>query len=119
MKTERRKFDRYALPKETIYVISHNSDIGGWLKNISKGGVAFAYQPTSGHKMEPTSFIILSGNRVPFYLTGIPCKLIYEIKTIEENHTFSGQENMLCGLQYGMLAAGMKGKLESLIKKIK
>ena len=116
MKNERRKFVRYNVAKRTIYVMSRDPDIDGWLKNISIGGVAFEYHPAPGSKIAAKAVISLSGQHVAFSLTGVPCKLIYDIQSIEENQTFSGQESRLCGLQYGKLSKSQKKNLASLFK---
>jgi hypothetical protein len=118
MTTERRRFVRYKVAREAIYVISRDPDMGGWLKNISKGGVAFEYHPSPGSRMGPKSIISLSGHHVAFYLTGVPCALIYDIQSIEENQTFSGQESRLCGWQYGELSKRQEETLTSILKKM-
>jgi c-di-GMP-binding flagellar brake protein YcgR len=115
MKNERREFERYRIPGDTLYLFSNDSAIKGWVKDISKGGMAFEYIPVEGYKPKPKIELILAGDQIPFYLPDMSCKTIYDIKINNNVSTFRGSETRLCGVQYEKLETGMKEKLKLLL----
>jgi hypothetical protein len=118
MAAERRRFKRYLTSEEQLYVFSDESPIKGDVRNISIDGLAFEYNPDLYNEVEATRTVILASSRLPFYLAGVPGNIIYDIKTIEEEQSFSGRKTRRCGLQYGDLSKSQRKTLDSLLKKM-
>ncbi len=116
MENERREFERYRVPDDTLYLFSNDSAVKGWVKDISKGGMAFEYIPVEGYKPKAKIELILAGDQIPFYLPDIPCKITYDIKINNKASIFKGPSTRLCGVQYQKLDTGMKEKLWLLLK---
>jgi c-di-GMP-binding flagellar brake protein YcgR len=115
MKIERRKFMRYQVLDDTLYIFSEDSTVMGWVKDISIGGMAIRYCPVEDLKPKPEIRLILSGDKIPVYLPDIPCKTIYDIKVDENDRPFERSGTRHCGLQFGRLDTGMKEKLTDLL----
>jgi c-di-GMP-binding flagellar brake protein YcgR len=79
LKIERRKIFRHQVPNDMFYILSNDSEIKGWIKDISEGGMAFVYIPYENYKPIQKVRLILAGYKIPFYLPDIPCKIIYDI----------------------------------------
>jgi c-di-GMP-binding flagellar brake protein YcgR len=115
MKIERRKFMRYQVLDDTLYIFSEDSTVMGWVKDISIGGMAIRYYPVEDFGPKPEIRLILSGDAIPFYLPDISCKTIYDINVDENDRPFKRSGTRHCGLQFGRLDTGMKEKLADLL----
>lgn len=111
MKIERRKFTRYRLPMDTIFFYTNYPSMRGWIKNISFGGTAFEYALVNDHEVEPEITLTLMGDKLPFYLPDIPCKIIYDINIDNNSSKFSRPKARLFGVQYKKLDRDMQDKL--------
>ncbi|MGA7878909.1 MAG: PilZ domain-containing protein [Desulfoferrobacter sp.] len=97
---KRRQFAR-CLVKEPAYALVYGRDfsIGGRIDDLSKGGIALEY---IDYEPMPTSFMkldIFSADH-GFYISEIPCKVIYNIKCRTNCPSFSGLVNRRCGLKF-------------------
>ena len=115
MNIERRKFVRYRIAPHTIFLYSNNSPVKGWVRDISKGGMAFEYTPMEECEPKPEISLILMGDAIPFYLPDMPCKTVYDIKVDKNDRPFKGTGNRRCGVQYENLDSEMQEKLEFLL----
>ena len=111
MNIERRKFVRHQIRPHTIFLFSNYSPVKGWVKDISEGGMAFEYSPPE--ECEPNSEInlILAGDALPFYLSDISCKTIYDIKADKDIRPSRSTGIRHCGVQFARLDSEMKEKL--------
>jgi hypothetical protein len=50
--------------------------------------------------MESDTIDIMATGPARFYLSGLVCRRIYDISTLEEDQTFTGAETRLCGLEF-------------------
>ena len=50
--------------------------------------------------MESDTIDIMATGAARFYLSGLACRRIYDISTLEEDQTFTGTETRLCGLEF-------------------
>ena len=116
MKIHRRQFERFKIPADTIYLFSNFSPIKGWVKDISKGGMAFEYSPEEGCEPEPEIRVIIASDRLPFYLPDITCKTIYNIMVYKNDRILKRIGVMQCGLQYKGLNGETAEKLAVLLK---
>ena len=115
MNVERRKFDRHPVSKNVFFVFNHDSTEMAEINDISKGGLRFEYLPVEEQKTEWKLIDIFSKTSQRGYILGIPCKLIYDIITLTEDHTFTGSPARIAGLEFGRLAKEQNKKLESLL----
>jgi hypothetical protein len=53
-----------------------------------------------------------------FYILDIPCKLIYDIITLAEDHTFHGSPARMAGLEFARLEKNQKKKIDTLLNMI-
>ena len=100
MEAERRQQPRHDLRNDRIEIFSREAKIIGKLENISQTGLAFQYVPVNGEKMETDTIDIMATGSARFYLSGLTCRKIYDISTLDEDQTFTGAETRLCGLEF-------------------
>lgn len=115
MDIDLREFTRHQIRPHTIFLFSNYSPIKGWVKDISKGGMAFEYVPIDECEPKPEIRLILAGDAFPFYLPDISCKTIYDIKANKNDRPFKGTGTRRCGVQYEELDPEMQEKLVDLL----
>jgi c-di-GMP-binding flagellar brake protein YcgR len=115
MNIDRREFVRRQIRPHNIFIFSNHSPVKGWVKDISKGGMAFEYIPTEGCEPKSEIRLILAGDRFPFYFPDIFCKTIYNIKVNKNDGPFKGTAIRSCGVQYKKLNPEMQKKLMALL----
>ena len=115
MNVERRKFDRHPVSKNQFFVFNHDSTEMAEINDISQGGLKFEYSPVEPQKTQWTLIDIFSKTSQRAYVLGIPCKLIYNIITLTEDHTFNGSPARMAGLEFGRLDKNQKKKLDILL----
>ena len=115
MNNEKRRYQRYLVEREILYIASRSSAKIAVVKNISMEGLAFEYFPVANDDTDWTTLDVFANTRNPFFLSGIKCKIIYDLPTLVEKRTFSGSRSRLCGLQYIKPTSEQKQKLEYLI----
>ena len=116
MNKERREFARYQIKPNTIFVYSADAPIQGWGKNICEEGMAFEYMTDDGCETKPEFELILTGDAFLFYLSGLPCKTIYDIE-VDKNVEFNKKRHGLrrCGVKIETVDPSMKEKLTFLL----
>ncbi len=115
MNIENRKFDRYQVPGNAIFLYSNHSPIHGWLTDISCGGMAFEYTPIDDCEIKPEIRLILMGDTFPFYLSDIPCKVVHDAKICKNNLAVKDTGTRHCGVQFEKLDTEMQEKLTFLL----
>lgn len=116
MKSERRKSTRYIVKDNEFRVFNQGSKIAGKVIDISKGGLAYRYQPDYGDKRESNLYDIISVGPQRFYLFNIACKTIYDINEPAGNQSAADTERRRRGLQFIKLTENQTGKFELLMK---
>jgi hypothetical protein len=116
MNNERRESTRYQIKPNTIFVYSSNTLIQGWGKDICKEGMAFEYMTDDGCETKPEIELILTGDAFLFYLSGLPCKTIYDLE-VDENVEFNKKRHGLrrCGVKFEIVDPSMQEKLTLLL----
>lgn len=117
METDHRKFARCQVPNDMFYVFSKESAINGWIRDISKGGIAFEYISFEEIKLESKIMLTIASNKIPFYLPDISCKIIYVTQKNHDAEPFRENRIRRCGVQYEKLDLKMKEKLAILLCK--
>ena len=118
MNVERRNFDRHPVSKNQFFVFNHDSTEMAEINDISEGGLKFEYLPVEQQKAQWKRIDIFSKTSPRVYILGIPCKLIYDIITLAEDHTFMGSPARIAGLEFGRLDKNQKKKLDALLNMI-
>jgi len=118
MDVERRKFDRHPISKHLFFVFNHSSTEMAEIKDIGKGGLKFEYSPVEQPKTPWNLIDIFSKTSQKIHILGIPCKLIYDIITLEEDHTFNGSPVRIAGLEFSRLDKEQNKKLDALLNMI-
>ncbi len=116
MKSERRKVTRYIVIDNEFHIFNHGSKIAGKLIDISKGGLAYQYNPIKGKKLESNLYDIIRASPQRFYLLDIICKTIYDTSDTIVNQSSLDAERRRRGLQFGKLTENQIGKLEILLR---
>ena len=112
VEAERRKLPRLLPQGLTFAVLRPHFTKVGKVKDISEGGLAFEYISLETQNRSSSEIdIIVSINQ--FYLSRIPCKIIYEIDIVEE---YISMERRRCGLQFGGLTEEQAAKLDFFLK---
>lgn len=118
MNVERRKFDRHPTSDQRFFVFNHESTEMAEIKNIGKGGLKFEYFPVDQQKTPWKLIDIFSKASRHTYILGIPCSLVYDIITLEEDYTFNGSPVRIAGLEFGPLDNNQKKKIDTLLDMI-
>jgi hypothetical protein len=112
---ERRKIIRFKTRGNLCQVFSHGSNIPWRVKDVSQSGLAFEYRPEEVDMDHLAEIDIVAHCPDRFYLFGIPCRAVYDLKEIAENRTFTGTEIRRCGLQYKSLQKRQAENVERLL----
>ena len=115
MNNERRELVRYLIKPHTIFLYSNYSPVKGWIKDISKDGMAFEYIPNDGCEPKPELRLILTGDTFPFYLSDLFCKTIYDVVMNKNDGSSKGSGIHRCGVKYEKLDPERKEKLTFLL----
>ena len=118
MGVERRKYIRFLVQDNTFATLGSVFDKAGKVNDISIKGLSFSYLSESieaGSDSDSSRVdIFLPQNR--FYLTNVPCKIVYDIP----NHISGKNHSVMmyrCGLYFGKLPKIQLKLLDIFIKK--
>jgi len=111
---ERRKYTRFRTQHEAYAALRGSFTKVGKIYDISLNGLAFRYLLEKNLEETFTHVDIFLKND-GFYLGGVPCTIIYDIK----DSTFRFNEVSLyrCGLKFGLLNEEQQNKLEEFLNK--
>jgi hypothetical protein len=116
---ERREHLRYAVPAHELYVVGCRSRVIGQLRNIGKGGLKISYVPESlagQFLIEPWAKIdILSTAHHQLVLPKLHCKVIYDMKELSEDASYTGENIRVCGLMLMELTGEQHERLNRLL----
>ena len=115
MNSERREFVRYQIKPHTVFLYSNYSPVNGWVKDICKGGMAFEYIPNDVCEPKPEIRLFLTVEVVPFYLSDLFCKTIYDIEVDKNDGSPKRIGLHRCGVQYEKLDPELQEKLTFLL----
>jgi hypothetical protein len=114
LEADRRQHRRRTVRGDGFEIFSRQSQIIGKLENISKGGLAFHYTPVGDGKAESDTMDVMATGPARFYLSGLVCRKIFDISALGEDHTFTGAETRLCGMEFVRIET--EQKLEFFLK---
>jgi len=113
---ERRQFARYEVSGDELFVFCCDTSKMARINNISMDGLRFEYFPSAAGGAKWRRVDIFLAKRNQFYLSGLPCIIMYDISHLAEN-TFSGSQCRICGLNYQKLSQDQQQKLENFLDK--
>jgi len=118
MGVERRKYIRFLVQDKTIAILEGVIDKVGKVNDINIKGLSFSYLSESieAGSGSDSSRVDIFHKKNGFYLTNVPCKIVYDIP----GYT-SGRNNSVmicrCGLYFGKLPKIQLKLLDIFIKK--
>jgi hypothetical protein len=112
MNPERRKTVRFLPQTETYVALRPKFTKLGRLIDISKGGLAFQYIGPKEEGRGPTQLDLFTGNN-GFYLSRLPCKVIYDISLLKKETPSPPMEPRRCALEFGEPTEAQAAQLES------
>jgi hypothetical protein len=108
LEAERRQHRRHSVRDDGIEIFSRETKLIGKLENISKNGLAFHYTPDRAEKAESDTIDIMATGPARFYLSGLVCRMVYDISVLTEDQNFTGAVTRLCGMEFVRIEAEQK-----------
>jgi c-di-GMP-binding flagellar brake protein YcgR len=118
MKPNRRKYERFQVKKDTLFVFNHFSTCVGNVLDICENGISFEYKNEAGAENGHEVIDIFSLNDGKHYLGSVQCRTIYS-NCADRRSENSSKERQLCrcGLQFSDMSSQQKEMLEKLLQK--
>ena len=111
MNPERRKTVRFLPQTETYVALRPQFTKLGRLINISRGGLAFQYIGPKEESRGPTQLDLFTGNN-GFYLSRLPCKVVYDTSLLKQETSTPRLERRRCGLEFREATEAQLAQLE-------
>jgi len=115
MKTERRKHPRRLMTGKDVFVLDQCSGKVGMLRDLSTSGMQLSYPPDKSTCNQWTLTDIFTTERKQALLSGLACKMVYDVASLIENGKFSGTDVRLCGVRFNGLTDAQKETLNKMI----
>lgn len=112
---ERRKYTRFQTPDDAYAALRGNYSKVGKICDIGLDGLVFKYFFEKALEETVTHVDIFLKNS-DFYLAGLPCEIIYDIK--DPTFCFNEISKYRCGLKFKPLNEKQHNKLEVFLKTI-
>ena len=116
MKTERRKYPRYPLKNNEVFILDHHSEMIAELKDISFGGMQLRYLPGAFADDQCALFDLVIGENNSVLISCLSCDKIYDFADLMENGSFSGKAVRCCGLRFNGLTDAQKDRLRQIVE---
>ena len=119
---EQRQYERLEPLQNSAFVVFRPefSKIGP-INDISRGGLGFTYLSQSDNEVPAaeTSYIIgIIASNDSFYLTNIPCTLVYDVEADGDQLTFMPDlVNRFCGLKFDQLSKEQEKQINLFLEK--
>lgn len=115
MKTERRNHPRCLMVGKDVFVMDHCSGKVATLRDLSVSGLQLSYPPDQSTCNQWSVIDIFTGERRQTMISGLTCKMVYDVASLAENDRFSGSDVRLCGVCFNGLTDGQKDNLSKLL----
>ena len=113
-----RRFVRFQVAEDEFQLIRQNTSTIGWLKDISHHGLSYEYIAAERQQVELEEIGIFSDTIKGIFLSGLSCKVVYDINVVEESETFSVFNFRRRGLRYRTLTKGQRDRLVYLLNNV-
>lgn len=110
-----RQFPRHFVQADKLQLAIRIPNVTPELKNISKGGLAFQYEPVKGRKLNINSISIVSKRPNNLVHLDIACRIVYDILSLEENLSYTGSDKRQCGVCFVNPTESQQRKLELIL----
>jgi len=118
MKPERRNTPRCLMAGKDMFVLDHCSGKVATLSDLSAGGMQLSYRPDKSTCNQWTFIDIFTGYRNQILLSGLTCKMVYDVASLIENGKFSGLDVRLCGVRFNRLTGAQQEDLRKLLENV-
>jgi hypothetical protein len=115
METERRKFTRFLVSENVYAALGPSFSKVGRIKDISIGGLAMEYITDEDSNLK-TSYVDVFIRGEEFYLSKLPCKIIYDVPLSSAGPQALGLTHKRCGVQFYRFTSGLTKRLEDFLK---
>ena len=115
MKTERRSNPRRRMAGKDVFVMDQCSGKVGMLRDLSTCGMQLSYPPDQSTCNQWTLTDIFTTARKQALLSGLACKMVYDVASLIENGKFSGTDVRLCGVRFNGLTNAQKEILNKML----
>ena len=85
----------------------HSNSVGV-LKDIGRSGLRIEYLSQRAAADQWKMIDILSNRKDRVLMASVPCQVVYDIKDMASNRSFTGLDVRLCGVCFGQLTAGQR-----------
>lgn len=116
--SDRRRFVRFQVSDDDFLLIRQNSNTIGWLKDIDHHGLSYEYLAAEKQQVEPEEIGIFSNTNKGVFLPGLSCKVVYDIKVVEEPESFSVINFRRRGLKYKSMPKGQRDRLVYMLNNV-
>ena len=116
MKIERRKYPRYPLKNNEVFILDRHAEMIAVLKDISFGGMQLKYLPDAFADDQCALFDLVSDEKNPVQISCISCNKVYDFADLMENGSFSGKDVRCCGVSFNKLTDVQKYRLHQIME---
>jgi hypothetical protein len=109
MTEEQRRYIRFLTKRKTFAALRSGFDKVGRVLDISINGLAFSYYIENAPMIKPVQVDIFQSEN-GFYLSNIPCRVIYDIQYLNPGYSLFIQPRR-CGLCFGKLSINQENEL--------
>ena len=112
---ERRRFKRFNTDPERVQAVAADKRGRYAVRDISRGGLMMEYGPVPDESLDTGTIHITATNHFRLILSNIDCQTVYDIPTLAQNESFSGNLRRLRGLKFTALTTEQLNNLNTLI----
>ena len=116
MVSERRGHYRCKVDRDEMFVMGCHANHVAIVSDISEGGLKFEYM--WGHFSEDwwTKINVLQADTRRVLVSAASCEIVYNIRNLVEDDTFTGAEICHCGLKFIKMTVEQKSLLRQIMK---
>jgi len=116
--TERRKFVRYMIPYEMLYVFDHYSARVGWVRDVGMGGLSFEFNHAGEADTNSEVIDVLAYDQERLYLPSVICEKTFSRSVGGRRCCNRHLHQTLCGQHFVSITAEQKNKWQEFIEKL-
>lgn len=111
MQPDRRKYPRYTLETNEVFILDCSAKKVAMLWDLSFGGMQLRYLPDAftNDQCGLIDLVSVKNNRV--LISGLSCNMVYDFKDLMENGSFRGMDVRRCGVCFKPLTESQKDRL--------
>jgi hypothetical protein len=118
MGEERRRYERYTVLDEEMLVLGRYSNNAANVRDIGGEGVQLEYVSANFANGQWDRIDLLIAGSDWLKLSNVPCEVVYDIKSLAANSSFTGTDLRICGLRFLDLTADQRQSLRLLLAQL-